>query len=228
MAFGHQHGLRCLIRSWISTRSLEVIEVTDVNSDPNCCKGTDPDMTLSSIPGPGDTMAQGDSAGHSGQHALDDSMAPGHPHDLRLWPRHWASLWPLVAICAMDINKDTGCGRTMDPDIVLESNQYRDATMAPGDSVSHSIQQGPLCGSLVVTSCDRTIDPDTVCGSSQDPDVTMAPGDSSGHSDWHGPQILTWLQVAVPTTGLCRAFSVDRSHRHHLILPHLLQALHQD
>lgn len=181
------------------------MEVADVNSDPDCCKATDPDKALSSIPDPGDTMAPADSAGHSGQHDQ-------HPHDLRLWPRHWASLWPLVAICAMNINKDTDCGRTMDPDIVLCSNQYRDVTMVPGDSVSHSIQHGPLCGSLVVTGCDRTIDPDTVCGSNQDPDVTIAPGDSSGHSDWRGPQIPTWLQVAAQTTGLCRAFSVDRSH----------------
>ena len=81
----------------------------------------------------------------------------------------------------MDINKYTGCGRTMDPAMILDHSLGTDVTITPGDSISHLVEHGPLCGSLVMntdSSCDRTTDPDIVVGSSQDRDITMAPDDN--------------------------------------------------
>ena len=49
-------------------------------------------------------------------------MTRGCPHGHRLQPRLQASMQPLVAAWATDINTDPGCGRTMDPDMVLGSS----------------------------------------------------------------------------------------------------------
>ena len=49
-------------------------------------------------------------------------MALRHPHDHRVQPRPQASVWSSVATLAININKDSDCGRTMDPDMVLGSS----------------------------------------------------------------------------------------------------------
>lgn len=61
-------------------------------------------------------------------------------------------------------------------------------------------------------------------------DATMAPGDSAGQSD--GPSLhgsmasdTNLAPVGGQITGFCMALSDDRSHRHHLMPPQLLQSL---
>lgn len=49
MTLGHQCGLRWLTRHTQATTWPSVATgATDINSDPGCCKGMDPDMDLSS------------------------------------------------------------------------------------------------------------------------------------------------------------------------------------
>lgn len=112
--------------------------------------------------------------------ALDTNMATGYCPD----PEHPCGPWWHCG--PPDITMDSGCGRTMDPDMVFSSNPAPDVTLAPGDCAYHSDPLGPLK---------------------------------------HGPRMPTWLQVAIQTTGLCTALSVDRSHRHHLIPSQQLQGL---
>ena len=90
----------------------------------------------------------------------------------------------MVATHNVDFNADPYGSRTTDSDTALSSIQVLtshpglDVTITPGDSISHLVEHGPLCGSLVMntdSSCDRTTDPDIVVGSSQDRDITMAP-----------------------------------------------------
>lgn len=55
------------------------------NLDPGYCKAMDPDMALCGSPGPDETMALGDRAGHSSEFPGDNTAfecPPGH----RLWP----------------------------------------------------------------------------------------------------------------------------------------------
>lgn len=53
---------------------------------------------------------------------------------------------------AMDIKKDSDCGRTMEPDTVLISNLGSDVTMAPCGSTSHPDWRGPSVAWLSDTS----------------------------------------------------------------------------
>lgn len=69
-----------------------------------CLLDLDIDMTLCSSFGLEETMALGDSAGHLDQDVPSGTMALRCPHGHRLQPRPQVSLWPLVAICAPDIN----------------------------------------------------------------------------------------------------------------------------
>lgn len=79
-------------------------------------------MTLGSNTGLDDTMVLHDSAGNSHQHGPGDGMALRHSHDHRVQSRPKASVWSSVATLTMDINKYSGCGRTMNPDMVLGSS----------------------------------------------------------------------------------------------------------
>ncbi|KAL6044857.1 hypothetical protein STEG23_017028, partial [Scotinomys teguina] len=106
-------------------------------------------MAFSSIPGLDDTMVPGDCRGHSDQNVPGSSTALGHQHDYRLWPKPQASMWPLVATWATDINTDPGYGRTMNPNMVLSSGLYFEFTRAPGDNSGHSDQHG-TCGSVAL------------------------------------------------------------------------------
>ncbi|KAL6055043.1 hypothetical protein STEG23_035286 [Scotinomys teguina] len=78
----------------------------DINSDSGCCRVMNPDMTLCRNLGPDDTMALDNSADHSHQYvpqsskAMDDIKATGFSPDPR------ASIWPLVATWASNINTD--------------------------------------------------------------------------------------------------------------------------
>lgn len=44
---------------------------------------------------------------------------------------------------AMGLNTDLGCGRAMDPGMVLDSSPGPDDTMAPGGSIGNSGLYGP-------------------------------------------------------------------------------------
>lgn len=58
----------------------------DITPDLGCCRTTDPEIVLSSSSsGPDDTMALGDSAGHSDQRDPGGDMTLGHPCGHRLW-----------------------------------------------------------------------------------------------------------------------------------------------
>lgn len=65
-------------------------------------------MALDSIPCLDNTMALSDSVSLSNQHVPSSCIGLRHPHDHRLQPRSQASLWTLVAACAMTINTDLG------------------------------------------------------------------------------------------------------------------------
>lgn len=64
----------------------------DSNTAPGCEKATDPDMALSSSPGPPDTMTSSDSAGHQSQHGSSGSMALGYQHGQQVVAYTWASV----------------------------------------------------------------------------------------------------------------------------------------
>lgn len=49
------------------------------------------------------------------------SMNLKHQHDLRGWPRLWASAWPSLATGATDINTEPGCNATTDPETAAGS-----------------------------------------------------------------------------------------------------------
>ena len=95
-------------------------------------------------------MAPGGSRGHADWCGPGSNMALMCQHGHRLQPRLWASLWPLVAPQTVDINIDPGCGRTMDPDMVLINCPGLDVILVPGGSTGHSgnvalrHQRGPM------------------------------------------------------------------------------------
>lgn len=85
----------------------------DISSFSGRCKAIDPDTALGSSP---DRMSPWPRvAAHAYQ---IDTVKYGH----RLWPRPRASMWPLVATWAMNINTDPGFRRTMNPDMVFGSS----------------------------------------------------------------------------------------------------------
>lgn len=90
-----------------------------MHSDPGYWKATDPDMALGSGLGLKDIMGTCGNPGLSDQLSPSGCMALGHLQGPRLWPKSQASMQPLVAIWAMDINSDPGYCRTMDSDMVL-------------------------------------------------------------------------------------------------------------
>lgn len=52
-------------------------------------------------------------------------------------------MWPLVALCTMDININPEYSWAMDSDIVVVSSPGHDVTMAPVGSAGHSNQLEP-------------------------------------------------------------------------------------
>lgn len=100
-------------------------------------------------------MAPECSRGHSDWCGPGGNMALRQRHGLRLQPRLWASLWPLVAPWTLGINIDPGCGRTVDPDMVLISYS----------GLMSSWSQVETQASLVVWASDTNMVP----GGSPDP-----------------------------------------------------------
>lgn len=66
-------------------------------------------------------MSLGGNAGHSDKYGPGPvgSVAPRHQHRLRWLPSLRTSVWPLVVTWATDINTDTSCSKTTDPDFAL-------------------------------------------------------------------------------------------------------------
>lgn len=165
-------------------------------------------------------MSQGDSIGHPHQDVPGSSTALGCPYGNRLQPSPQVFMGLLMATWAIDPNTDLGCGRTMDPDVVLVSSLGPDVTMVPGGIIGHLDQHDPhssmalrhqyshrlqprsqastwLLSATWVRdiSADpgrgRTTDQDTILGSSLDQAVTMVPDGCAGHPDWYGPHTST-------------------------------------
>ena len=101
---GHQHSFRWLTIPEASTHPLVVTGAKDFNQDSGCCRAMNPDMVLGSSPGLDNTMAPGDSAGHSDQYGPGSGKVLRHPHGHRLWPRPQAAVWSLLAIWIMSSN----------------------------------------------------------------------------------------------------------------------------
>lgn len=84
--------------------------VMDISTIPGCGWAIDPDMALSSSPGPDDTMVPGDSVGHSdwhdpgggmafrNQHSTGCSLDLGHPCDLWSYHGPWTSTKTLAMV----------------------------------------------------------------------------------------------------------------------------------
>ncbi|KAK7821257.1 hypothetical protein U0070_000203 [Myodes glareolus] len=124
-------------------RNVDVMGATDTNSNPDCCRATDPDKAFGSNPGLDNSVVPDNREVYSDQHGPGSSTAPGHTHEHRLWPRPRARLWPLVATWAMDINTDPDCESTTDLDMVLGHTPGSDVTMAPGGSSGHLGRSSP-------------------------------------------------------------------------------------
>lgn len=78
----------------------------DIITDLSCSRTPDPDMALSSSSDPDITTAPGGSTGHPDQCGPGGTMALRQQYGHRLWLRPQASMWPLVATRARDINMD--------------------------------------------------------------------------------------------------------------------------
>lgn len=68
-------------------------------------------------------------------------------------PTTQASMWPMMASWAININTNPGCGRTTDPDRVRGSSPGLDVTMIPSDSTGHQDQHGPLNRAALGQQC---------------------------------------------------------------------------
>lgn len=131
-------------------------------------------------------------------------MALGHQYGLRSLTRPWASAQPSVVSEAMDINIDSGCSWTMDPEMAFGSSSGSDVTVTPCGSTDYSDRRDPgggmglghqddhrwqprswasLWSSMVTwdvdvntdSGCSRTTGPDMVLGSHPGLDITLAP-----------------------------------------------------
>ncbi|KAL6088689.1 hypothetical protein STEG23_010720 [Scotinomys teguina] len=94
-------------------------------------------MVFGSNSCPGDIMALVQAAQISMAPAMsgpsDNNMATGGSVELGMCMT-FGGTW------AMDINSDSSCSRTMDPDMVLGSSPGPEVTMAQGDSIEHPDQ----------------------------------------------------------------------------------------
>lgn len=100
-------------------------------------------------PDPDNTMAPGDSTGHSYQLGLSVNTVLRHQHGHRLWPRPWVAIWLLMALQTRDINSHSDNDRTMDLDMVLGSSLGQDVTMAPRSNAGHQDGHDP-CGTMAL------------------------------------------------------------------------------
>lgn len=100
----------------------------NINSD-GCSRATDPDTALSRSPDLVDAVDPGDKVGHH----ID--MAPMAHINMSLD----SGLIPIISIGAMDINRNSGCGKATDPNMALGSSPGLNNTMASGDSVFYSM-----------------------------------------------------------------------------------------
>lgn len=149
-------------------------------------------MALGSCPEPDSTMAPGVSVGHSNQYGPGAGTALIHHQGHRLWPRTWASVWLLVASWASRHQHRPNYGRTKDPDTdtIPSSSLGLDITMAPGGSIGHLDEHGPLwqCGpqtllwSQVMTGAG----------------ICMAPSGERSHRHQHSTP--SWPPVSGPQT----------------------------
>ncbi|XP_052574744.1 uncharacterized protein LOC128097911 [Peromyscus californicus insignis] len=110
VALGQQHGPMWWPRPLASAWHLMASGAVDINSDPGCCRAMEPDIAPRSNPGWADTMAPGDSTGHSDLHGLGYS-------------RPWSSAQPSLATKAMNINKDPSCYKVIDPEMAPTAAQ---------------------------------------------------------------------------------------------------------
>ena len=101
-------------------------------------------LALSSSSGLDSTRAQGGSTSHLDQHGCSDGLVLGHQQGLRLWPKPWASVWPLVATWVTNINTDPGCYRATD--MALSSSSGLDNSMPLDGSTGRSLQPGSRSG----------------------------------------------------------------------------------
>lgn len=179
---------------------------------------------------PNDMMAMGGRVSYSGHHGPGSGMSLG----LQYGHRSQASLWPLVAMGAMDINTETGCSRTTNPDMVLGSILGPDVTMDLGGYTGHSDQRrvalghqhdprwGPrprasiqlsmVTGAMDINTdqgCSRAMDLKMAFSWSSSLDVSMAPGSGSGYSDQDGP-----CGDMVHRTNMASCGGSDHGHPH--------------
>lgn len=104
--------------------------VLDINTDPGCIRVMDPVMALYSSSGLHETMALGNSDGHSNWHGPGTTQPSDTNILTRLWPRTWASMWGWKQQGPLNIRTDLGFHRKTDPAIVLGSSPGPDVTMA--------------------------------------------------------------------------------------------------
>lgn len=134
--------------SWHSARPLLVLATVDINADCACDKAMDPDMALSSNSSPDDTMAPGDSAGHSSWHGLQATQL--QYTNIVLDSRHPCVLWWQQE--PLDINTNSICGKNMDPDIVLNSSLGTDVPTVQVGGQATQIGTTPVAVQLSDTS----------------------------------------------------------------------------
>ena len=101
-------------------------------------------LALSSSSDLDNARAQGGTISHLDQHGSSDGTVLGYQQGHRLWARRWASVWPLVATWATNINTDPGCCRARD--MALSSSSGLDNTMPLGGSTGSSHQSGSRHG----------------------------------------------------------------------------------
>lgn len=93
-----QHGPWWPIKLQATTQSLVATGVRDVDSDSGCCSTTNPDKRLAVL----DSTCHQISVASVVARLLDILMANGGSL------RHWACLWPFMALWAMDGHTDSG------------------------------------------------------------------------------------------------------------------------
>lgn len=111
---------------WPSVKS----RALEISTDSDCISSMNPDMVLFSNPLLDDSIAPGNSASPSNQHALATSQLSDTNIVTRLWPKTWAFKKSLEAIRPIGNQINSSCGKNMDPDIFLGSSPGLDVTMS--------------------------------------------------------------------------------------------------
>lgn len=140
------------------------------------------------------------------------SLGAARPSDIH---RPQASVWPLVATWATDINTDPGCGRTIAPDSSCTSHPPN-TNLTPSGGPDHRPLHGP----------QRQQEPD-INSAASGPRTTISPtgaaitSDSGGSKAFHTGLFLTTL----PSSDLALS-SPWTSPPYSLSLPHTVFARH--